>query len=304
MVGAAATATFILGVLTVTVVLVFILRASWIILVEIPATRKRKHLSPFYSTKKQSQQSQQQTGQGQGQRSAAAVVPKKVPVLPIETLIVLGSGGHTAEMLTMTKHLDRTRTHTGTTPGAYNVTYVKAATDTTSRQRLVGVSNDDDNDDDTDSDMIVHDIPRSREVGQSYFSSIFTTCKAQWYCFWLVGRLAPDLILCNGPGTCLPICLAALFYNIILPFTYPNKSKKQREKIKIVFCESYCRVETLSLTGKLLYPIADLFVVHWPELHQKYPNTVLVSTFVVEDTHQHNTADAAAASASDNKKSS
>ena len=37
---------------------------------------------------------------------------------------------------------------------------------------------------------------------------------------------------------------------------------------RIVFCESFCRVKHLSLTGKLLYPIADRFVVQWPELTQ------------------------------------
>jgi beta-1,4-N-acetylglucosaminyltransferase len=223
----AATATVIC---TVTV-LVFILRAAWIILVEIPATRKRKHLSMAAFNRKSS--------------------------LPVKTLVVLGSGGHTAEMLLMTKHLD---------PAHYHTTYIQAATDTTSRQRLVGHHN-----------AVVHDIPRSREVGQSYLSSIFTTLSAQWYCLWLVGRLAPDLILCNGPGTCLPVCLAALFYRII---GFRNNS--------IVFCESYCRVETLSLTGKLLYPLADLFVVHWPELHQKYPRTVLVSTFVADNKDKDN----------------
>jgi beta-1,4-N-acetylglucosaminyltransferase len=231
---ATATVMFILGCVTV---LVFILRAAWIILVQIPATRQRKRLvSLVHNLNKQSK----------GQR------PVK-----IQTLIVLGSGGHTAEMLTMTKHLD---------PAHYRTTYLKAATDTTSRQRLGnGAGNKD------DPPIIVHDIPRSREVGQSYLSSIFTTLQAQWYCFWLVGKLAPDLILCNGPGTCLPVCLAALFYRVL-----------GMNQTSIVFCESYCRVETLSLTGQLLYPLADLFVVHWPELHRKYKKTVLVSTFVAE----------------------
>jgi beta-1,4-N-acetylglucosaminyltransferase len=214
-------------------VLVF-LRAAWILLVEIPATRKRKHLS------------------------GAAMFHRNKSPLPIKTLIVLGSGGHTAEMLLMTKHLD---------PDQYHITYIKAATDTTSRQRLL----------DNDANATVcHDIPRSREVGQSYLSSLFTTLRAQVSCFWLVGKLAPDLILSNGPGTCVPCCLAAFFYRVI-----------GLRQTSIVFCESYCRVETLSLTGKLLYPLVDLFCVHWPELHRKYPSTVLVSTFVVADDNDN-----------------
>lgn len=42
---------------------------------------------------------------------------------------------------------------------------------------------------------------------------------------------------------------------------------------KIVFCESFARVQSLSLSGKLLYYVADEFVVHWPQLQTAYPKT-------------------------------
>ena len=35
--------------------------------------------------------------------------------------------------------------------------------------------------------------------------------------------------------------------------------------------ESIARVKSLSLSGKLLYPIADKFMVQWPDLLAKYP---------------------------------
>ena len=39
-----------------------------------------------------------------------------------------------------------------------------------------------------------------------------------------------------------------------------------------VFIESFCRVERLSMTGKILYhTIADLTLVQWPQLLQTYP---------------------------------
>jgi len=34
---------------------------------------------------------------------------------------------------------------------------------------------------------------------------------------------------------------------------------------KIVYIESFARVDTASLTGKLIHPIADLFIVQWEE---------------------------------------
>jgi len=36
----------------------------------------------------------------------------------------------------------------------------------------------------------------------------------------------------------------------------------------------------LSLTGLLLYPIVDRFVVHWTELHSRYPRSQLIETFI------------------------
>jgi len=177
----------------------------------------------------------------------------------VPTLIVLGSGGHTTEMLLMTKHLSSAHYHP--------IHYIKAATDTTSLDRLRTAHPD------KRDTIIIHDIPRSREVGQSYASSILSTIHAFGFAFLLVVRLRPRLLLCNGPGTCVPICLSVWILRVLLG-----------NCCHVVFCESYCRVETLSLTGKLLYHggLADLFVVHWKELREKYPDTVLTTSFVVD----------------------
>jgi len=43
--------------------------------------------------------------------------------------------------------------------------------------------------------------------------------------------------------------------------------------VKIIFIESFARVEHLSLTGKILYYLADRFLVQWPELKQQYPRS-------------------------------
>lgn len=129
-------------------------------------------------------------------------------------------------------------------------------------------------------------VPRSRAVGQSWLTTPFTTLHALGASLWLVLRLRPDLVVCNGPGgcvhpeatkfihaltthiphashfpnppstgTCLPICLAAyaLRFLGLLP-------------VRVVFVESLCRVQSLSLTGRLLYYLADRFVVQWPGL--------------------------------------
>lgn len=59
---------------------------------------------------------------------------------------------------------------------------------------------------------LVDVIPRSREVGQSYVSSVGTTLRALATATLVVLRRRPQLLLVNGPGTCIPICMAALLF--------------------------------------------------------------------------------------------
>ncbi|XP_039790317.1 uncharacterized protein LOC120656326 isoform X3 [Panicum virgatum] len=52
-------------------------------------------------------------------------------------------------------------------------------------------------------------IYRSREVGQTYITSIATTLLATMHAMWLVISIRPQVIFCNGPGTCFPLCVCA-----------------------------------------------------------------------------------------------
>ena len=66
----------------------------------------------------------------------------------------------------------------------------------------------------------------------------------------------------------MPLCYAAFLYKVLGIMD-----------TEIVFVESFCRVEKLSLTGKLLYYIADKFIVQWPQLAAKYPHTDYLGDF-------------------------
>ncbi|CAN6253702.1 unnamed protein product [Urochloa humidicola] len=104
-------------------------------------------------------------------------------------------------------------------------------------------------------------IYRSREVGQSYITSIATTLLATLHAMWLVIRIRPKVIFCNGPGTCFPLCISAFLLKVLgLGWS------------SIFYIESIARVKKLSLSGLLLYKlrIADQFFVQWPQLQQKY----------------------------------
>lgn len=116
-------------------------------------------------------------------------------------------------------------------------------------------------------------IRRSREVGQSYVTSVFTTLLAFFNSISLLFKMKPQLLLLNGPGTCVPICVIIFIFSRIL-FMMP--------RCQIVFIESICRVKTLSMSGKIFYHLrlTDYFIVQWKELHERYPRTVCLGRLV------------------------
>lgn len=167
---------------------------------------------------------------------------------PARTLIVLGSGGHTAEMCAILKHLAREK---------YSPRFfVVSDTDTTSLSKVLEIPAT------SKVESYIYKIKRSRHVGQNYFTSIFTTIQSIYASIPMVYRIQPDLILSNGPGTCVPICLIAFVLKIFGLLDAQSK---------IVFVESFCRVQTISLTGKILIWFIDCFVVQWPQLIQFSP---------------------------------
>lgn len=63
----------------------------------------------------------------------------------------------------------------------------------------------------------------------------------------------PDYVMSTGAGLAVPFIIIGRILNI-----------------KTVYLESITRNEELSLSGRLIYPIVDKFLVQWPELVIKY----------------------------------
>uniref|UniRef100_A0A8C2RU39 UDP-N-acetylglucosamine transferase subunit ALG14 n=1 Tax=Capra hircus TaxID=9925 RepID=A0A8C2RU39_CAPHI len=157
-----------------------------------------------------------------------------VPRRSLSLLVVAGSGGHTTEILRLLENLSN----------AYSPRhYIVADTDEMSTHKINSFEQirADRNPSATFPEYYVHRIPRSREVQQSWLSSVLTTLYSMCLSFPLTYRVKPDLVLCNGPGTCVPICISALLLGIL-----------GIKKVIIVYVESICRVEHLSLSGKIL----------------------------------------------------
>ena len=77
------------------------------------------------------------------------------------------------------------------------------------------------------------------------------------FCFWL--KLRPEFIVSTGAHTAVPMCYIGKLFGS-----------------KIIYLETFANIKTKSLSGKLVYPIADLFLVQWESMLECYPKAVYV----------------------------
>lgn len=160
----------------------------------------------------------------------------------LRTILCIGSGGHTTELLRIVKNLDLKKYEPRL--------YIVADNDFSSEVKIHEAEKSE-----IDNTYVISRIPRSRNVNQSYLSSVFSTLYSTLHTIPVVYNFKPNIVLCNGPGTCIPVCVVAF---ILRCFFIVD--------CRIIFIESICRVRTMSLTGKILQLFADLVVVQWPQL--------------------------------------
>ena len=67
----------------------------------------------------------------------------------------------------------------------------------------------------------------------------------------------PDYIISTGALATFPVCVIG-----------------KLRGVKIIYIESFARVDDASMTGKLMYPIADLFLVQWEEMLKIFPKAI------------------------------
>lgn len=68
-------------------------------------------------------------------------------------------------------------------------------------------------------------------------------------------KVMPDIVITTGTHTAVPMCFIAKIFNK-----------------KVIYIETFASVTGGSLAGKIVYPIADEFIVQWKEMLKKYPN--------------------------------
>lgn len=75
--------------------------------------------------------------------------------------------------------------------------------------------------------------------------------------FLIFYKEKPDVIITTGAGVAIPMCVIGKIFNK-----------------KIIYIESFARINTPNKTGRFIYKFSDLFIVQWEELKIYYPNAV------------------------------
>lgn len=79
----------------------------------------------------------------------------------------------------------------------------------------------------------------------------------------------PDCIIANGPAVAVCMVLAAKiirFFDYIRRWTSGRNSVPEPYLLRTIYVESWARIKTLSVSGTLLLPLVDKFLVQWPDL--------------------------------------
>lgn len=105
---------------------------------------------------------------------------------------------------------------------------------------------------------------RSLLAGERMFPCYYPTNRSikaliiNTYKAWkIIRRERPDVIISSGAA-------------VAVPFAYIGKLFGT----KVVYVEVFDRVDHSTVTGRLIYPLADLFVVQWEEMRKIYPKAI------------------------------
>jgi beta-1,4-N-acetylglucosaminyltransferase len=154
---------------------------------------------------------------------------------PLHVLVVLGEGGHTKQCIRLVDLLGSSR---------FRYSYVLVSGDHVSAQhvRVPGP---------------MYPIARPANVKSHLLTRLIRLPLCMVQASAIIARARPDVVLSTGPGVAVPVCVMAKLIGS-----------------RVIYIESYSRVRTLSLTGRLMRHIADLFFVQWEDLLPHVPEAV------------------------------
>ena len=76
--------------------------------------------------------------------------------------------------------------------------------------------------------------------------------------FYYFIKIKPSVIVTTGTHTAVPMCYIAKLF-----------------RSKVIYIETFANSKTKTMTGRLVYPIADTFIVQWESMMELYPKAIL-----------------------------
>ncbi len=107
---------------------------------------------------------------------------------------------------------------------------------------------------DTYQDKISYLIYGTKDHKVSYPFKLLYNCFKSLY-FYI--KYHPDYIITTGTHTAGPICCLGKIFGS-----------------KVIYIETFANIHTKTITGKLLYKVADHFIVQWPSMKKLYPKSI------------------------------
>jgi len=157
-----------------------------------------------------------------------------VGVRPLRILVVLGSGGHTAQMIRLVAMLSPDH--------AYS--YMVGLDDHLSEAKITRAG-------------AVYRVHRARRHEDGLPKTIVKVVRLSFESLAVLWRAKPDAIVNAGPGTAVPVAVLGKVFGK-----------------KVITVEDWSRVYSRSRSGNILYHFSDLFFVQWPEMLKQYPKAV------------------------------
>ena len=88
----------------------------------------------------------------------------------------------------------------------------------------------------------------------TYPFKLLANCFKSLYFYF---RIHPDYIITTGAHTAGPMCLIGKIFGS-----------------KVIYIETFANINTKTITGRLLYPFADMFIVQWHSMKKNYKDSI------------------------------
>jgi len=93
-----------------------------------------------------------------------------------------------------------------------------------------------------------------KQQDRKNFFLVFYLIKNLAKSLFIILKERPKIIISTGAGVILPICIIGKIFGA-----------------KIVYIESFAKINMPSITGKIIYQLADVFYVQWETMLDCYP---------------------------------